>query len=72
MSGTLHIRIKQEYANAILEDLQKKNALEFVPENEAFEVPMWQKKVVQNRIEKFKNKPELLIDEATFFAMLNE
>ena len=39
MSATYHIRIKKEYATAIIEDLQKKDAVEFVPEEEAFDVP---------------------------------
>ena len=72
MSVTYHIRIKKEYAAAIIEDLQKKEAVELVPEEEAFDVPQWQKDEVRSRIEKYKNNPELLIDEDTFFAMLNE
>ena len=72
MSTTIHIRIKQEYAVAIIEELQKKDAVELVPEDEAFDVPLWQKEEVRNRIAKYKKNPELLIDEDTFFAMLNE
>ncbi len=72
MPVTYHIRIKEEYAAAIIDDLQKKNAVEFVPEEEAFEVPQWQKDEVMKRIEKYKNNPELLIDEDSFFQMLNE
>jgi DNA polymerase III delta subunit len=72
MSATYHIRIKKEYATAIIEDLQKKDALEFVAEEDAFEVPQWQKEEVRRRIEKYKNNPELLIDEDAFFAMLSE
>lgn len=69
---TYHIRIKKEYAAAIIEDLQKKDAVELVPEDEAFDVPQWQKDEVRKRIDKYKNNPELLIDEDTFLAMLNE
>ncbi len=72
MSATYHIRIKKEYAAAIIEDLQKKDAVELVPEEEAFDVPQWQKDEVRSRIEKYRNNPELLIDEDTFFSMLNE
>ena len=32
MPATYHIRIKKEYAAAIIEDLQKKDAVELVPE----------------------------------------
>ncbi len=72
MPATYHIRIKKEYAMAVIEDLQKKGALELVPEEEAFNVPQWQKDEVRSRIEKYKNNPELLIDEDTFFTMLNQ
>jgi hypothetical protein len=72
MSATYHIRIKEEYAAAIIDDLQRKNAVELVPEDEAFDVPEWQKEEVRKRIAKYKNNPEMLIDEDTFFAMLNE
>ena len=69
---TYHIRIKKEYASAIIEDLRKNDAVEIVPEEEAFEVTKWQKDEVLKRIEKYRNSPELLIDEDTFFKFLNE
>jgi len=72
MPATYHIRIKKEYAAAIIEDLRKKDAVELVPEEEAFDVPQWQKEEVCKRIDKYKNNPEFLIDEDTFFAMLNQ
>jgi hypothetical protein len=72
MSATYHIRIKKEYATAIIEDLQKKEALELIPEDQAFDVPLWQQEEVQKRIAQYKNNPELLIDEDSFFAFLNE
>ncbi len=72
MPATYHIRIKKEYAAAIIEDLQKNDAVELVPENDAFEVPQWQKDEVRRRIAKYKNNPELFIDEDTFLAILNE
>ena len=50
----------------------KKDAVELVPEEDAFDVPQWQKDEVRKRIDKYKNHPELLIDEDTFLAMLNE
>jgi hypothetical protein len=67
MSATYHIRIKQEYAAAIIEDLQKKDAVEFVPEEEAFEVPEWQKELVLGRIEKYKDSKDALLDEESFW-----
>ena len=72
MSATYHIRIKQEYANAIIEELRKKDALEVIPEDQAFEVPLWQQEEVRRRIELYKNTPEAYIDEDTFFEMLNK
>jgi hypothetical protein len=72
MLATYHIRIKKEYAQAVIEDLRKNDAVEFIPEEEAFDVPKWQKDEVLNRIEKYKNNPGLLIDEDAFFEMLNE
>ena len=72
MSATYHIRIKEDYAAAIIEELQKKDAVEFVAEEEAFDVPQWQREEVRRRIDKYKKNPELSIDEDAFFAMLNE
>jgi hypothetical protein len=69
---TYHIRIKKEYASAVIEDLRKNDAVEIVPEEDAFEVPKWQKDEVLKRIEKYKNNPELLIDEDAFLKFLNE
>lgn len=64
---TYHTRIKEEYAAAIIEELQRKNAEELVPEEEAFEIPQWQQDEVLRRIEKYKNSPEQLLDEGEFF-----
>lgn len=72
MSDTIHIRIKKEYATAVIEDLQKLDAVEIVPEQEAFDVPQWQQDEVRRQIVKYKDHPELLIDEDTFLNMLNE
>ena len=72
MPETYHIRVKKEYATAVIEDLQKMDAVELVPEAEAFEVPQWQKEEVLRRIGEYKDHPELMMDEDTFFGMLNE
>jgi len=72
MSAIYHIRIKKEYATAIIDYLQKKDALEIVPEEEAFDIPDWQKEEVRRRIAQYKNNPDSLIGEDEFFAMLNE
>jgi len=49
--------------------LQKKDALELIPESEAFEIPKWQQELVLSRIEKYKSNPELMLDEDTFFTL---
>jgi len=72
MSGTYHIRVKKEYAAAIIEDLQKMDAVEILPEEEAFEIPRWQQEEVNHRISKYKKDADDLIDEDTFLNMLNE
>jgi hypothetical protein len=72
MQNTYHIRVKKEYAAAIIEDLQKMDAVELMPEDTAYDIPQWQKDEVRKRIEKYKNNPEQLIDEDSFFKMLSE
>jgi len=51
MANTFHIRIKKEYAAAVIEDLQKMDAVELISESE-FQIPDWQielgRKEVQN------------------------
>jgi hypothetical protein len=53
---TYHIRIKKNYAAAILKDLQKLDAVEFLPEAEV-EIPEWQKKEVRKRIKEIQKNP---------------
>jgi Putative addiction module component len=36
------------------------------------QIPQWQMDEVRRRIDEYKNKPDLLIDEETFFKMLGE
>ena len=72
MPATYHIRIKKDYASAVIEDLQKMDALEIVPEDEAFAVPKWQQDEVRRRLEKYKSNTELYMDEETFFSLINE
>ena len=44
------------YAAAILKDLQKLDAVEFLPEAEV-EIPEWQKKEVRKRIREIQKNP---------------
>jgi hypothetical protein len=71
VTTTYHIRIKKEYAAAVIEDLQKMDAVELMNEEDAFDIPQWQKDEVRKRIEMYKNNPGQLIDEDTFFKMLD-
>ncbi|MES2703793.1 MAG: hypothetical protein V4649_14225 [Bacteroidota bacterium] len=69
MQATYHIRIKKEYAAAVIEDLQKMKAVEIVKE-EVDEIPEWQKKEVRKRVKDAKKDPSILVDEAVVFNML--
>ena len=69
MSETYHIRIKKDYATAVIEDLQKMKAVEVIREED---IPEWQKKEVRRRAKEIKKDPSILIDEAVVFKMLNK
>jgi Putative addiction module component len=71
VATTYHIRIKKEYAAAVIEDLQKMDAVELMNDEDAFDIPQWQKDEVRRRIEKYKNNSGQLIDEDSFFKMLD-
>lgn len=71
MSVTYHIKIKKEYAASLIEDLQKMDAVELIKETEEEIVQDWQITEVQQRIEKYRNSPDLLIDEDDVFKMLD-
>ncbi|GGA93935.1 addiction module protein [Puia dinghuensis] len=57
---TYHIRIKKNYAAAILKDLQKLDAVELRPEEDIV-IPEWQKKEVRKRIKEIQKHPEKAI-----------
>ena len=67
METTFHIRIKKDYAVAVIEDLQKMNAIELIDENE---IPEWQKQEVRRRVAESKNDPSILLDEKVVFDLL--
>ncbi|MFN7689341.1 MAG: addiction module protein [Sphingobacteriales bacterium] len=54
MPDTLYVRIKKEYAAAIIKDLQKLDAVELLEEAP---VPEWQKKEVRKRLKDLQKKP---------------
>jgi cell fate (sporulation/competence/biofilm development) regulator YmcA (YheA/YmcA/DUF963 family) len=71
MSVTYHIKIKKDYAASLIEDLQKMDAIDLIKETEEEVVQDWQITTVQQRIEKYQNRPDLLVDEDDVFKMLD-
>lgn len=61
MNEIFYIRIKKEYAAAIIEDLQKMEAVELLREYE-IEIPEWQKDLVRLEKKKITENPSLLVD----------
>jgi hypothetical protein len=59
-STSYHIRIKKSYAAAILQDLQKLDAIELLPESDIV-IPESQKKEIRKRIKEMQKHPERLI-----------
>lgn len=57
MSGTLHLRIKKDYAAALIEDLIKVNAVEAV-EEELIELTSAQKAALDKELEIIKSNPD--------------
>jgi hypothetical protein len=58
---TYHIRKKKDYAAAIIEDLQKMDAVELV-ETESVQIPQWQIEEIRRRKEYYKQHPDELIN----------
>ena len=54
MPDTLYVRIKKDYAAAIIKDLQKLDAVELLEEAP---VPEWQKKEVRKRLKDLQKNP---------------
>lgn len=61
-----HIKIKKEYASAIIEDLKQVDAIEIVEEP----TPDWQKKESIKRLEEMKQNPSTTISEEEFFKAI--
>jgi len=59
MPETFHIRIKKDYASAIIKDLEKMDALEMLPNTD---VPEWHIQIVSDRLEEYKKNPKLALD----------
>lgn len=58
MQEVLHVRIKKDYAEAIIIDLQKMEAVEIISDD----VPAWQIDLVKERMEEYKRNPIVLQD----------
>jgi hypothetical protein len=58
--GTLHIRIKKDYAAALIEDLIKVNAVESVDDDETLELTTQQKEALDKELLAIDNNPNYL------------
>ena len=63
-----HIKIKKDYASALIEDLLQVDAIEIVQG----QIPNWQEEETLKRLEKMKTNPETVISEKNFFNILNK
>ncbi|MGC4038840.1 MAG: hypothetical protein QM764_22980 [Chitinophagaceae bacterium] len=61
MNEVFYVRIKKEYATAVIEDLQKMEAVELLRE-EDIEIPDWQKELVRIEKKKVETNPSILVD----------
>ena len=66
-----HIIIKKEYASAVIEDLQKMDAVEVIPES-AYSVPQWQIDEVRRRKQYYQEHPEELVSWEDAQKMINK
>jgi hypothetical protein len=58
--GTLHLRIKKDYAAALIEDLIKVNAVEAVDDDETLELTTQQKDALDKELLAIDNNPNYL------------
>lgn len=61
MSEVYHIKIIKDYAAAVIADLQKMEALEFIDEND-LALPDWHVQLVQKELKKITDNPAMLVD----------
>lgn len=64
---TYHIKIKKEYASAILEDLQQVEAIEIVED-----IPEWQQQEALKRLAAMKLNLSNILTEEAFFKSLED
>lgn len=65
--NTYTIKIKKEYASAIIEDLKQVDAIEIMEEP----VPEWQKEESLKRLSEMKANPSSALSEDEFFKALD-
>jgi hypothetical protein len=61
MEDTYFIRIKKDYAAAVIEDLQKMDAVELITDDN-FEIPDWQKEEVLEAVKYAEENPSTLME----------
>jgi L-alanine-DL-glutamate epimerase-like enolase superfamily enzyme len=64
---TYTIKIKKNYASAIIEDLKQVDAIEIIEDP----VPEWQKQESLKRLSEMKSDPSSVIQEEDFFKALD-
>ena len=70
MQGYYFIRVRKNYASAIIEDLQKMDAVELLEANDT-SIPQWQQKEVLARLDALDNNPETAIDWTSAMTKIN-
>ena len=63
-----HIKIKKDYASALLEDLRQVDAIEIIAEP----IPEWQKKETLKRLAEMKADPSSTLSEDEFLKAMDE
>jgi hypothetical protein len=59
MGDTFHLRIKKEYAAAMIEQLKKDDAIEII-EDAISDIPEWQKEAVRKTLAQVQQNPAVL------------
>jgi hypothetical protein len=67
-NSSYHIKIKKEYASALIEDLLQVDAIEIVED----QIPDWQKNETMKRLEVMKKNPEATLSKKEFSEKLNK
>jgi hypothetical protein len=62
MADTYYIRIKKDYAVAVIKDLEKLEAVELLNDVNEFKVPDWQVGLGRDEVEKISKNSALLTD----------